>query len=73
MVSLYTYEYEDYLGPDEKVVVATFDDEQKAKSYLEKAYLKQPNAGCPFRAASLLAGFKSATVQPRETPHNPEI
>jgi len=67
-----TYD-DEYRGPDEQVVVATFDLEDTAKAYLEASYLKQPHSARPFRVASLLSGFESAYVEERKIPHNPSI
>lgn len=60
-------------------VVATFDTEKDARTYIRNATLKNANyfTERPFRKKSLLCDFKDADVKaieiPEIPPHNPEL
>ena len=63
-------------------IVATFDSEEAARSYVKKAKLKHPKrrsfgSTVTFRTDSLLRHYESAYIEPvieeAPPPHNPEI
>ena len=80
--------YQEEIGGDFKSrtteeIVATFDKEEDAEEYIEKAKLKQPKRGMygngdtVFRMKTLLCGcsyaFVSICVEAYPPPHNPRI
>jgi hypothetical protein len=74
------YGYGGYTGEtntDERVV-ATFDSEEAAKAYVDRAMLRSKRSGRydnKFRNNSVLAGCTGYEIRPKENtsvPHNPE-